>query len=125
MIDATCEKPIVKCDGCGEIIDACGWLGYGIDEHYCDDCYANGKAEGRADEFRICDRCGRVMTEGFCNESIDHICESCFESWMNEICPNGWRANDHEDVRLWDGGYYDEFIDGEWVDTGIYWTEWY
>ena len=125
---------VVKCDGCGEVIDGCGWFrfeplaesgpgsaGYRYDdnEHYCDECA--DKLEHRG-EFRICDRCGSVMTEGFCDEEADHICEECFEDWMHESFPAGWRAVEDDGC----GGYYEwyEPREQEWCGTGIYWTEW-
>lgn len=76
-------------------------------------------------ETRTCDACGCEMTEGYANEDgRHHMCERCFYPWMDEHCPEGWRANGHDDDPLWDGGYYDELIGGEWVDTGIFWTSW-
>ena len=76
-------------------------------------------------ETRICDRCGRTMTEGFVvGEGAIELCDECFEPWMDEACPDGWRENEHADDPCWDGGFYDEKINGEWEDTGIYWTEW-
>lgn len=76
-------------------------------------------------ETRTCDACGASMVEGFMNEDgAVHLCDDCFGPWMDENCPDGWRVNEHADDRLWDGGYYDERIGGEWVDTGIFWTSW-
>lgn len=125
---------VVKCDGCGAVIDS-GWMhsysaklhGNDVlftdeDRHWCDECAE--KLDGKC-EFRVCERCGHVMTQGFViGDACTTVCEDCFEPWMDENC-DAWRANEHEDDRLWDGGYYDELIDGEWVDTGAYWTEWY
>ena len=127
---------VVKCDGCGERLYD-GWMpmdeerdefgdlvAYVVDgsKHYCEDC-SLAHLEGKR-EFRICDCCGAVMTQGYCDDNCDHICEECFEPWMDESCPGGWRVNGHAGDRHWDGGYYDERIDAEWVDTGIYWTQW-
>ena len=122
---------VVKCDGCGEVIES-GWmptetgrseggLWFSIveHEHYCDAC-----AEQLDDlcEFRICDRCGAVMTEGYVlGESCDHACEECFGPWMDENCPGGWREVEDDGC----DGYFEELIDGEWHGTGIYWTQWY
>ena len=136
MIETIDGKTVVKCDGCGEVIESYGFhpqerifsgecfVGIATDtgHHYCDVCV--GEHTTLACEFRICDRCGAVMTQGFASEDDDHVCEECFEPWMDEVCPDGWRPNDHGDDRHWDGGYYDERIDGAWADTGIYWTQW-
>ena len=123
----------VRCDGCGTEIEECGWMPEDVstptfrvidDEiHWCDECFS--KQHGRGVEFRICERCGQVMTQGYViGDACTHVCDECFEPWMDENCPNGWRVNDHEDDRLWEGGYYDELIDGKWRDTGAYWTQW-
>lgn len=122
---------VVKCDGCGEVIEDCGWMtsemaccdGGGVmhrERHYCDGCEPKG--EPNRWEFRICDRCGSVMTDGFCDEEADHICEECFEDWMHESFPAGWRAVEDDGC----GGYYEwyEPREQEWCGTGIYWTEW-
>lgn len=68
----------------------------------------------------ICDRCGAVMVQGYCDDNCDHICEECFEPWMDEVCPGGWRETNDDGC----GGYYEEMVGGEWHGTGIYWTQW-
>jgi len=133
LVTTANDERIVKCDGCGERIES-GWQRYEKvydfmgcfigdstveDEHYCDDCALAVKLKH---EFRICDRCGSVMTEGFCDEEADHICEECFEDWMHESFPAGWRAVEDDGC----GGYY-EWYDAreqEWQGTGVYWTDW-
>ena len=118
-------KEKVRCDSCGIEIESCGWLAYidGDEFHVCDGCAPMFRVEH---EFRICDVCGAVMADGFLVEDGSlHICEGCFKPWMDENCPDGWRVNEHGDDLLWDGGYYDELIGGEWCDTGIFWTQWY
>ena len=117
---------VVKCNSCGKVIDSCGFIIKGelADAHYCDECACELRIA--APEFRICDVCGDLMVEGYCSEDGGlHLCENCFKPWMDKNCPDGWRANEHEEAPIWGGGFYDELIDGEWRDTGIFWTEWY
>lgn len=79
------------------------------------------------DNFRVCEACMKPMTEGY---TVDggfwYCCEDCFEKQMDISYPHGWRANAHVEDELWCDGYYDflSAIDGEWHDTGIYYTEW-
>lgn len=122
MIEKLNGCPIVKCDGCGEVIDACGWLGYDIEEHYCDDCYANGKAEGRADEFCICMECGMPMVEGYTDDGTFYACEGCFDAAMLDYFGE-YREVDDDGCN----GYYEWFEPREctWNATGVYWTQWY
>lgn len=109
----------VKCDGCGAVIEHSGTMASET-EHFCDECSTPANQE-----FRICERCGCVMVEGFViGDACTTLCEDCFEPWMDENCPEGWRENPSGEEGEY-GGYYDEMIDGEWVDTGAYWTEWY
>ncbi len=78
----------------------------------------------------ICDRCGKPMQSGFTTEGGlfihgDHFCEDCFESAMDEMYgKGGWRVSESEECGE-NGGYYDELVDGQWIDTGFYYTEWY
>ena len=118
---------VVKCDGCGKRITDAGWLRHEVDEHYCEDCYADGKADGRADEFRICIHCGKPMIDGMTDGEEFYAHEECFEAAMDakygKYC---WQLNLDPDGGE-NGGYYDAY-DGdanEWYDTGIYYTEWY
>jgi len=115
----------VRCDSCAIEIEHCGWIAHldGEEVHVCDECSPMFDCRH---EFRICDVCGDLMVEGYVTEDGSvHLCDGCFKPWMDEYCPGGWRANGHDDLPLWNGGYYDELVDGEWTDTGIYWTEWY
>jgi len=61
------------------------------------------------------------MIEGMTNLFTVYVCEPCFKEWMDENCPDGWREVDDDGA----GGYYEELIDGEWLGTGIFYTEWY
>ena len=132
MIDTALNgNQVVKCDDCHMEVES-GWMLYTVavddgrtfhvvddERHYCDECAERYECRS---EFRICDRCGSVMTEGFCDEEADHICEECFEDWMHESYPSGWRAVEDDGC----GGYYEwyEPREQEWCGTGIYWTEW-
>lgn len=72
--------------------------------------------------LRICDKCGSVMNQGFCNMEGDlHICESCFESYMNDLYGIGlWRQTENDDCE----DFYEYFENENWYGTGIFWTEW-
>lgn len=131
-------KTIVVCDGCGERIRD-GYRSYTShrdesgrvcaftlgDEHYCERC--KEKAGVSPAEFRTCDCCGKPFSEGFTVEGgFWYCCEECFgDELMNRDYPDGWRENQHEDDPHWCGGYYDFMHEGEWLDTGIFYTEWY
>ena len=114
---------VVKCDGCGRAIIDNGWLGYGIDEHYCDKCYCDGKAGGRADEFRICTHCGKPMIDGMTDLNTFYAHEECFEGAMGSTFPDGWRQVEDDGC----DGYYEWFDrwEGKWRGTGIFYTTWY
>lgn len=74
-------------------------------------------------EMRFCDECGKPFDAGYTAEDGSwYCCEKCFEPAMNKAYGNNWRGTD--DVG-YNGGYY-EYLnhEGEWEDTGIYWTEW-
>lgn len=124
IIERKGEKPIVKCDGCGEVLNCYGTMCDSDDGkqelHFCDACSTPANQE-----FRICMECGLPMYDGMTNLERVYTHEECFKSWMDTNCPDGWRLNQHEDDERWDGGYYDEVIDGEWQDTGIFYTQWY
>jgi len=99
----------------------------------CDSCFADyffrvliAPSQGcvpHVHEFRTCDACGAAMDEGYTGDGAIHVCVECFPNWMNENC-DAWRMNEHAEFPLWEGGYYDELIDGEWVDTGLFYTQW-
>ena len=123
MVDTELNgEKVIKCDICGTAIKCCGFI-TGENRHACDECASEHRIA--APEFRICDGCGDLMVEGYCSEDGRiHLCDGCFKPWMDENCPDGWRVNEHPDAPLWDGGFYDELVGGEWQDTGIYHTEW-
>lgn len=115
------DKERVWCDNCGDEIEHCGWMACtdrGHEVHYCDDCAPKFDVEH---EFRICMGCGEPMVEGMTNLETVYVCEECFEPWMDENCPGGWREVDDDGY----DGYYEERIGGELVGTGIFYTTWY
>lgn len=75
-------------------------------------------------EIRFCEVCGKPFDAGFIAGDGDwYCCEECFEPTMDKDYGKGkWRGTDEEGEY---GGFY-EYLndDGEWEDTGIYWTEW-
>lgn len=74
--------------------------------------------------IRFCDVCGIPYDMGFiAGDGEWYCCQSCFESVMNkDYGEDGWRGTEDEGEY---GGFY-EYLrpDGEWEDTGIYYTEW-
>lgn len=114
---------IITCDGCGEPIDCCGSMCESDDGgrmlHFCDSCSSPANQE-----FRVCDRCGNVMTEGFCNDS-DHICEECWDKFTVEEFPYGFRETPEDEYDEDDDYYQACTEDGEWYVVGWYWTQWY
>lgn len=75
-------------------------------------------------EIRFCDVCGTPYDMGFIAGDGDwYCCQNCFKETMNlDYGEDGWRSTDEEGQY---GGYYEyRKYDGEWVDTGIYYTEW-
>ena len=122
MIEAKDGKAVVRCDGCGEVIDMFG--SFGCDgQHFCDE----GCSTPANQEFRICQYCGQPMIQGYTVEGgFWYCCEKCFGGMLESDYPNGWRVNDHDDDPHWIDGYYDYKDDeGNWHDTGIFYTEWY
>lgn len=80
----------------------------------------------RLETVQICQRCGRPMMRGFADDyGEDYFCEDCFEKGMDELYGVGkWKPNDTENGGEC-GGFYDCLDnDGNWVDTGMYYTEW-
>ena len=70
--------------------------------------------------IRFCDVCGIPYDMGFmAGDGEWYCCQSCFDG---EVEKYGLRETEEEGE--W-GGYY-EYLnsDGEWEDTGIYYTEW-
>lgn len=75
-------------------------------------------------EIRFCEECGKPYDCGFMAGDGDwYCCEDCFEDAMNRDYGKGkWRGTDEEGYY---GGFYESLQDdGEWEDTGIFWTEW-
>lgn len=75
-------------------------------------------------EIRFCEECGKPFDEGFVAEDGDwYCCEDCFDNAMDTTYGKGeWRPTKDEGEY---GGYYEYLDEDEWVDTGIYYTEWY
>lgn len=135
MIETICDPfgktafpQVVKCDGCGCIIKRSGTMA-SEDEHFCDDCSTPANQE-----FRICNHCGLPMIDGMTNEGgwVIHdfdVHEECFEAAMDERYGKGkWRPIEG-DMTGGNDGYYealtgDEADPPEWIDTGIYYTQW-
>ena len=74
-------------------------------------------------EIRFCEECGKPYDKGFIAGDGDwYCCEDCFEDVMNRDYGQGkWRATDEEGRY---GGFYEYLDENEWIDTGIYYTEW-
>ena len=74
--------------------------------------------------IRFCEVCGIPYDMGFIAGDGDwYCCQSCFKDAMDkDYNKDGWRASEYEGEY---GGFY-EFLNenGEWEDTGIYYTEW-
>lgn len=74
--------------------------------------------------IRFCDVCGIPYDMGFIAGDGDwYCCQSCFEDAMNnDYGKEGWRESEDEGEY---GGFYECLnANGEWEDTGIYYTEW-
>lgn len=74
--------------------------------------------------IRFCEVCGIPYDMGFIAGDGDwYCCQSCFQDAMDkDYGKDGWRESEDEGEY---GGFY-EFLkkNGEWEDTGIYYTEW-
>lgn len=68
--------------------------------------------------LRICDECGFSMNQGFCNIEGDlHICESCFESYMNNLYGKKlWRKTEDDGQE----GFYEYYENKNWYGTRIF-----
>lgn len=75
-------------------------------------------------EIRFCEECGKPFDAGFIAGDGDwYCCEDCFDVSMNETYGVGkWRPSEEEGVA---GGWYEHLDGNEWLDTGVYYTEWY
>ena len=75
-------------------------------------------------EIRFCEECGKPYDRGYmAGDGYWYCCEDCFDDSMNKSYGKGkWRGTDEEGYY---GGYYEALQDdGEWEDTGIFYTEW-
>ena len=74
--------------------------------------------------IRFCEICGIPYDMGFVGGDGEwYCCQSCFQSAMDhDYGEDCWRGSEDEGEY---GGFY-EFLNrnGEWEDTGIYYTEW-
>lgn len=75
-------------------------------------------------EVRFCEVCGKPYDAGYIvGNGYWYCCEDCFETAMD--CDYGkgkWRAAEEEGI--YDGWYEYLNDNGEWEDTGVYYTEW-
>lgn len=74
-------------------------------------------------EIRFCEECGKPFDMGYIAGDGDwYCCKECFNTSMDEYYGKGkWRLTDEEGSR---GGFYENFDEDGWIDTGIYYTEW-
>lgn len=75
-------------------------------------------------EIRFCEECGKPFDAGFIAGDGDwYCCGGCFDDAMDKTYGEGkWRPTDEEGEY---GGFYENFDGNVWVDTSIYYTEWY
>jgi hypothetical protein len=75
-------------------------------------------------EIRFCEECGKPFDAGFIAGDGDwYCCEGCFDGAMDTTYGKGkWRPSEEEGDN---GGWYEALDGDEWVDTSIYYTEWY
>lgn len=75
-------------------------------------------------EIRFCEECGKPFDAGFIAGDGDwYCCEECFDGAMDTTYGKGkWRPSDEEGEN---GGWYEALDEDKWVDTSIYYTEWY
>lgn len=80
--------------------------------------------EERKIEIRFCEECGKPFDAGFIAGDGDwYCCEECFDAAMDTTYGKGkWRPSEEEGEN---GGWYEALDEDEWVDTSIYYTEWY
>jgi len=105
----------MKCTNCGtELHDTAYEDDNGV---YCWEC----EPDAPCSERKVCDVCGALMADGFVGDD-EYVCRGCFEEWMDDRFPAGWRDCDDDGC----GGYYEwyDVRECEWCGTGIYWTEW-
>jgi hypothetical protein len=75
-------------------------------------------------EIRFCEECGKPFDAGFIAGDGDwYCCEECFDGAMDITYGKGkWRPSEEEGEN---GGWYEALDEDEWVDTSVYYTEWY
>ena len=75
-------------------------------------------------EIRFCEECGIPFDAGYmADDGSWYSCEECFETAMNKTYGKGkWRPSEYEGEY---GGWYESFDGDEWVDTSVFYTEWY
>ena len=76
-------------------------------------------------DIRFCRTCGKPMDTGYMDcDGFFYSCEEHFRESMNEVYgEDNWSQTEEEGEY---GGFYEyEDEDGEWHDTGIFYTEWY
>lgn len=95
-----------------------------VSEYYDAEEFISDILEEHKIEVRFCEECGKPYDAGYTAGDGDwYCCEECFEGVMNRDYGEGkWRGTNEEGDN---GGFY-EYLndDGEWEDTGAYWTEW-
>lgn len=73
------------------------------------------------DIVRRCKWCGKLVHDGMMNMEGFYAHEDCFKPYMNEVYgPDGWRSSEDE---LEDCGFYAVKEGEDWVDTGIFYTD--
>lgn len=75
-------------------------------------------------QIRFCEECGKPFDAGFIAGDGDwYCCEDCFDGAMDTTYGKGkWRPSENEGEN---GGWYEALDEDEWVDTSVYYTEWY
>jgi hypothetical protein len=75
-------------------------------------------------QIRFCEECGKPFDAGFIAGDGDwYSCEECFKGAMDTTYGKGkWRPSDEEGEN---GGWYEALDGDEWVDTSVYYTEWF
>ena len=75
-------------------------------------------------QIRFCEECGKPFDAGFIAGDGDwYCCEECFDGAMDTTYGKGkWRPSENEGEN---GGWYEALDEDEWVDTSVYYTEWY
>lgn len=75
-------------------------------------------------QIRFCEECGKPFDAGFIAGDGDwYCCEDCFDGAMDQTYGKGkWRPSESEGEN---GGWYEALDEDEWVDTSVYYTEWY